>query len=114
MKEVNFNQNQLDEGYEVLRSISHDLRLRIISLINDLEVVNVNEIYKTLNLEQSITSQHLKVLRDSNIVVTKRDGKRIFYSLNHDKISQVNSAIKSFDELTKARKIAKSNSSDKQ
>ena len=112
MIDVNFNQKVLNEGYEVLRSISHDLRLRIVTLINDLEKVSVNEIYKTLNLEQSITSQHLKVLRDSKIVETKREGKMIFYSLNHEKLLKVNSAICNFDELTKARKKSKVNTVD--
>lgn len=114
MKDINFNQIELNEGYDVLRSISHDLRLRIVSLINDLGQVNVNEIYKTLNLEQSITSQHLKVLRDSKIVETKREGKMIFYSLNHEKILKVNRAISNFEELTKARKKIKANPVEKQ
>lgn len=107
MKPINFNQTELDEASETLRSISHILRLKIISLINDLKEVNVNEIYTRLCLEQSITSQHLKILRDSEIVRTKRDGKMIFYSLNYDKLEKVNHAINHFDELTKARKKAK-------
>ena len=107
MKEYYFNQNELEEASETLRSISHNLRLRIISLISDLTEVNVNEIYKRLNIEQSITSQHLKILRDSNIVQTKRDGKMVFYSLNYDKLEKVNLAITQFDEFTKARKKAK-------
>lgn len=107
MKPINFNQTELDEASETLRSISHILRLKIISLINDLKEVNVNEIYTRLFLEQSITSQHLKILRDSEIVRTKRDGKMIFYSLNYDKLEKVNHAINHFDELTKARKKAK-------
>jgi len=108
MNPLNFNQIELDEASETLRTISHSLRLKIISLINDLQEVNVNEIYTRLSLEQSITSQHLKILRDSDIVRTKRDGKMIFYSLNHEKLEKVNHAINHFDELTKARKKAKS------
>jgi DNA-binding transcriptional ArsR family regulator len=108
MKEFKFNQAELDEASQTLRSISHNLRLNIISLISDLKEVNVNEIYRRLNIEQSITSQHLKILRDSNIVHTKRDGKMVIYSINNNKLSKINAAINKFDEYTKARKKAKS------
>lgn len=109
MNKLNFNQRELDEASETLRSISHELRFKILSIIHELEAVNVNEILRVLNLEQSITSQHLKTLRDSNIVKTRKEGKMVFYSLNYDKLQKVNFAINKFDELTKARKKAKTN-----
>lgn len=100
---IGFNQEELDKASEMLRAVSHNLRLSIISLLDEKGEVNVNVIYTTLKLEQSITSQHLKILRDNDIVHTKRDGKMIFYTLNYDRLKIINDAIMKFDTLTRER-----------
>ena len=51
-----------------------------------------------MRLEQSITSQHLRILRNADLVNTRREGKFIYYSLNYDKIDQVNNCIIDFSE----------------
>ncbi len=91
-----FNQHELDTASELLRAIAHPLRLSILEFIDKKSVINVNKIYNTLKLEQSITSQHLRILRNADLVETKREGKFIYYSLNYDKIEQVNNAIRDF------------------
>jgi len=93
-----FNQQELDIATGLLRAIAHPLRLTILEFIDSKEVINVNKIYNTLKLEQSITSQHLRILRNADLVHTRREGKFIYYSLNYDKIEQVNVAINSFNE----------------
>lgn len=93
-----FNQHDLDTASALLRAIAHPLRLTILGFIDEKKVINVNKIYNTLKLEQSITSQHLRILRNADLVETKREGKFIYYSLNYDKIEQVNSAILEFTE----------------
>lgn len=100
-----FNQTNLDTASALLRAIAHPLRLSILSFIDKKKIINVNKIYNTLGLEQSITSQHLRILRNAELVDTKREGKFIYYSLNYDKIEQVNEAIIDFTEkLDKAYK----------
>ncbi len=91
-----FNQENLDIASELLRAITHPLRLQIIAFIDSEKLINVNKIYNTLKLEQSITSQHLRILRQVDLVDTKREGKYIYYSLNYDKMEQVNNAIIDF------------------
>lgn len=88
---------------EILRALTHPLRLSIIRLLDEEGTINVNKIYSSLNLEQSITSQHLKILRDNEIVLTERKGKLIFYSLNYKRLAAVASSTLSFDELTRER-----------
>ncbi len=93
----------MDLASELLRSVAHNLRLSIISLLDEKGEINVNVIYTSLKLEQSITSQHLKILRDTGIVNTRREGKMIFYSLNYDKIKAIQNAVGLFDQMTKER-----------
>ena len=86
---VNINNEKLQVSSEVLRAIAHPLRMQILEFIDQNDQINVNKIYNTLNLEQSITSQHLRILRLAGLVETHRDGKFIYYSVNYDKIGQL-------------------------
>lgn len=90
---------KLSYSAELLRAISHPLRLSILVFIDRHKEINVNQIYRTLKLEQSITSQHLRILRKADLVISKRDGKYIFYSLNYEKLEHLNDVIKSFSLL---------------
>ena len=56
-------------------------RLKILDFIDKNNAINVNKIYNTLKLEQSITSQHLRILRDTQLVDADRDGKYVHYTL---------------------------------
>lgn len=90
------NEDQLEDASELLRAITHHLRLSILDYIDKNPQTNVNSIYNSLGLEQSITSQHLRVLRVAKLVIAKRNGKQILYSVNYDKLSQIDHAIQSF------------------
>ena len=93
---VNILNEQLQESSELLRALTHPLRMQILEFIDQNDQINVNKIYNTLNLEQSITSQHLRILRNAGIVETKRDGKFIYYSINYVKVGDTIKAINSF------------------
>jgi ArsR family transcriptional regulator len=90
------SEDQLEDASELLRAVTHHLRLKILDYIDKNPHTNVNSIYNSLGLEQSITSQHLRILRVANLVIAKRNGKQILYSVNYDKISQIDQAIKGF------------------
>lgn len=79
----------------ILKALSHPRRLEIIHLIRDQELP-VQDIHQMLDLPQANVSQHLSVLRESQIVTTRKDGKQHFYSLSDPKIIQANDLIKEF------------------
>lgn len=93
---VSINNDKLQESAEILRALAHPLRMQILEFIDKHKTINVNKIYNTLKLEQSITSQHLRILRLAGIVITKRDGKFIHYSIDYPKVSNVLRAVDSF------------------
>ncbi|HMQ47089.1 MAG TPA: metalloregulator ArsR/SmtB family transcription factor [Saprospiraceae bacterium] len=93
---VSINQSRLHKSSELLRAIAHPLRMKILEFIDQNQSINVNKIYNTLNLEQSITSQHLRILRAADLVNTERDGKYIHYSVNYDRVAEANDAVRSF------------------
>ena len=93
---VNINHEKLQTSAEILRALAHPLRLKILSFIDQNGTINVNKIYNTLKLEQSITSQHLRILRMAGLVGTQRDGKFIHYSIQYPKIANAVQAINKF------------------
>jgi len=67
---------------QLLKALSHPKRLEIIHLLRDQEL-SVSQIQKMLDLPQANLSQHLQVLRQVEVVKTRRQGKEIRYSLAH-------------------------------
>lgn len=92
------NQENLAEAAELLRALAHPLRLKIIGFIDKHESIHVNKIYNSLKLEQSITSQHLRILRLAGVVSTRREGKFIFYSLNYKRLGNAVDSIRAYQE----------------
>ena|SRR5215208_762258 len=89
-KELKLETEELKKSALVLRAINHKLRQRILLFIHKNGRNAVSEIYKKLRLEQSVTSQHLALLRKAGFVLTQREGQNIFYTVNYDRIVQVN------------------------
>jgi DNA-binding transcriptional ArsR family regulator len=57
---------------------------------------SVREIFKELKLEQSLISQHLKILRNAKIVSSSRRGKYVYYSIEYANVQYTTGAIRSF------------------
>ena len=91
-----FEAAKLDSSTDVLRALAHPLRMELISFIRSKGAVSVQEIYQTLEIEQSLTSQHLSVLRQNNLVDTERHGKHVNYSVNQEKYDHVLAAVDRF------------------
>ena len=93
---VTFNNEKLVTSAEIMRALAHPLRLRILEFIDRQGTTNVNKIYKTLKIEQSITSQHLRILRLAGVVNQKKEGKFVHYSLEYPLIERAEKAINNF------------------
>lgn len=65
---------------EFFKALSHPLRIRILDALRQGEVA-VTELGESLKVEQSTVSQQLAVLRKSNIVVGRKEGQNVFYSV---------------------------------
>lgn len=77
----------------ILRALNHKLRQQLVKLIDEEKKITVTEIYVRLRLEQSVASQHLAILRKAGIVSTQRDGKFIYYMINHKRIEEINDMV---------------------
>ncbi|MGZ4812226.1 MAG: ArsR/SmtB family transcription factor [Terriglobales bacterium] len=65
---------------EFFKALAHPLRIRILDGLRQGEV-GVTDLSERLEVEQSTLSQQLAVLRKSNIVVGRKEGQSVFYSV---------------------------------
>ncbi len=84
---------QVKKSSLILRALNHNLRQNILKLLEDQGKLTVTEIYVQLRLEQSVASQHLAILRRAGIVRTEREGKFIYYHLNHPRIAEIGRCV---------------------
>lgn len=93
-KPVQIDNGKLINASLVFRAVNHGLRQSILKFIDDRKRVHVSEIYKKLNIEQSVTSSHLAILRKANVVKAEREGKVIHYTVNKPRLAQIEGIVK--------------------
>ena len=93
---VTFSEAKLNYSCDLMRALAHPMRLRILEYIDDEGETNVNKIYRSLNIEQSITSQHLRVLRLADVVQCEREGKMVVYKIKYDVVTKAETALNNF------------------
>ena len=91
---------ELNEYKEVLRAYNNKLRKRILDLLEkEWKPMKVSDIFIKLRLEQSVASQHLRVLKDAWLVTSKRESKCIYYSLNLKNAEENESSLEKIENL---------------
>ena len=66
---------------EFFKALAHPLRISIIDSLREGEL-SVAEISEKFDVEQSNTSQQLAVLRNKNIIVARKAGLNVYYSVS--------------------------------
>jgi len=87
---------KLQYAVELTRALAHPLRMKILEFIDNNGDINVNNIYRALQLEQSITSHHLRILRHADVVTSKKDGKLMIYSINYEVVRKAVGAVNNY------------------
>ena len=66
----------------IFRALSHPTRIAILEVLRDREL-SARTIQEKLGLEQANLSQHLAILRSHQIVVNRKEGNQVFYSIRN-------------------------------
>jgi ArsR family transcriptional regulator len=77
---------------EVLKVLGHPIRLKIVAGLCAQEC-NVKHIWECLNLPQATVSQHLALLKHKGIIVGKREGVEVHYSVVHPLAKKIVAAL---------------------
>lgn len=73
---------------KALRAIAQPTRREILRLVQ-LEELSAGEIAAHFEMSQPAVSQHLKVLRETNLVTERRAGTRRFYQANYESLAEL-------------------------
>ena len=76
----------------LFKVLSHPARLAILSILRDGEQC-VCHIEAMLKLRQAYISQHLKVLKDAEIVADRRDGWNMYYRVAQPEVFEIMDAM---------------------
>lgn len=76
------------EATSVLFTLANENRLLLLCQLSQGEK-SVSELEEALDLHQPTLSQQLGVLRNEGLVTTRREGKRIYYSVADPKVLQL-------------------------
>lgn len=87
--ELRIDYQILRKSVLILRAVNHKLRQEMIKIIEAEGKITVTELYIKLRLEQSVASQHLALLRRAGVVITTREGKFIYYSVDKSRIKEI-------------------------
>jgi len=70
----------LKDLVKIFKALSDEVRLKILKILEKGEFC-VCEIVSILNMDQPKVSFHLSILKDAGLIKSRREGNRIFYSL---------------------------------
>lgn len=77
---------------EALKALAHPARFRILETLADAER-NVGDIEEASGIGQPALSQQLAVLRNAGLVMTRKEAKLVYYSLERDRITALGEAL---------------------
>lgn len=69
----------------ICQSLTHPTRLEIVDCLRDGEK-NVTRLVKEMGVAQESVSRHLRMMRSTGIVLSRREGTSIYYRLGSPKI----------------------------
>ena len=71
----------MSELWDTIKLLSDSTRARILIILND-EELSVAELQDVMDMGQSRISSHLSLLRQGDLVVDRKEGKKTFYAIN--------------------------------
>jgi ArsR family transcriptional regulator len=75
----------IEQASAAMQAMAHPLRLKILCLVGNQEI-SVLEIVEAVGTTQSNVSQHLAVLRDQGVLLSRKEGNKVFYRLADNRI----------------------------
>jgi len=80
---------------DIFQALAHPTRIAILELLAEGELA-AGELNRRLGMEQANVSQHLAVLRSRQLVVNRKVGNQVFYSVRDPILLQVLALMRSY------------------
>ncbi|MCC2090180.1 MULTISPECIES: ArsR/SmtB family transcription factor [Mammaliicoccus] len=89
--------NDIQLKAHFIHGLSNKTRLTILELLK-LKEMTVNEIVEKSQISQSSISQHLSCLKGCGLVISRQDGKYVYYQIKNN---QILTLLKLIDSVVK-------------
>ena len=80
----------IDIASRALKAMAHPLRLKILCILgttlNKEHEISVQDLVERVGTSQSNISQHLSILRDKHILVSRKDANKVYYRIGEENI----------------------------
>ena len=73
-------EEDIQQAAKAIKAIAHPLRLKILCVLGDQEI-SVQDIVEQVGTSQSNISQHLAILRDKGVLVSRKNANWVFYRI---------------------------------
>jgi ArsR family transcriptional regulator len=81
--------DRYEQVSNLFRALAAPIRVAIVELLVTHHQLHVHEIVEAIGAPQTLTSQHLRVLRHAQLVVRVQDGRQVIYRLRDPELSTV-------------------------
>src|SRR4030043_1485718 len=72
---------------DICKTLAHPKRLEIINVLRDDEL-SANELLKKVTISKANLSQHMSILVQKWVVISRKEGKNVFYRLCDKRITK--------------------------
>lgn len=83
-----YNDTEIGRAARCLKAMSHPLRLKILCVLGT-NAISVQDIVEQVGTSQSNISQHLSILREKNILSSKKEANRVYYFIDDERMLQL-------------------------
>ena len=80
-----FDEDNIERAARCMKALAHPLRLKVIAALQDREL-SVQALVEAVGTTQSNVSQHLTIMRDKNILSSRRVANQVFYRVGDCKV----------------------------
>ena len=104
-KEIQKVNESINELSKVLSLAGNNVRMKILYLINKEGELCVCDLSDILSMSVPAISQHLRKMKDGNIIRDRKDGQTIYYSLKAEKPGILEPLFKLISKTKKAKEV---------
>jgi ArsR family transcriptional regulator, arsenate/arsenite/antimonite-responsive transcriptional repressor len=81
---------EANEKYiKFFKALANEERIEIVKLLKKNEEMYAQDIERRFYLEQSTTSHHLNMLKRAGITKARKEGRKVYYSINYDSFKEI-------------------------
>ena len=85
-QELLAKESDLQHASRSLKAMAHPLRLKILCILGSIKEASVQDLVEMVGTSQSNISQHLSILRDKEILGSRKVANKVYYRISDDRI----------------------------